>query len=134
MHTPERLARLGGAQGGMARAVEMKLAGAERAIGLLLAARGEIEALAAAPAQAHMAFLPVALRKLAELDARLASARAEAEAFRRQLMAARAREKAFAKRERQLRDALARKAGEEDALETALSMAAKASGKPDVLS
>lgn len=134
MRRPDRLARLAEAQGSMARAVEIKLAAAERAIALLLAARAEIESLAAAPAAAHMALLPPALRKLVDLDKRLASARAEADALRRQLIAARGREKAFGKLEKQLRDSLARKAAEEEALETALGMAAKASGKADVVS
>lgn len=134
MRAPERLARLAEAQGAMAGAVEIRLAAAERTIALLLAARSEIENLVAAPGEAHMAFLPPALRKLVDLDLRLASARAEADSIRRQLIAARAREKAFGKLERQLRGSLARKAAEEEALETALSMAAKASGKADVVS
>lgn len=133
MRVPDRLARLREAQGGMARAIEMKLVAQERAIGFLLAARAEIETLAAKAAGAHMAFVPAALRNMSDLDARIAAARTEADALRRHLLDARGREKAFGKTEGELRDALARKAVEEEALEAALGMAAKASGKPDVL-
>ncbi len=132
MRKPDRLARLGEAQAAMAKAIEMKLAAQEGAISLLLAARAEIAGLATTAAGMHMAFVPAALRRMADLDADLASARAEADSLRRRLIDARGREKGFGKRERQLREALARKAVEEQAVETSLSMGAKASGKPDV--
>lgn len=112
---------------------EAELLRCERRLAAFTAARGELDAAATGLAQARPAFLPAALHRLAEADQLLMMAGAEVEEVRQKLLAAKGRQKSIAGRERMLRSAVERKAAEEDALESALIMAAKASGKDDVV-
>lgn len=81
----------------------------------------------------HLLFRASALARLAEAEAILAVNRTETETIRRDLAAARGREKVFRTKAALLRSVAERKALEEDVLENAMHMAAKASGKAGVL-
>ena len=72
------------------------------------------------------------MRARAEAD--LNAVRMRLVEFRRELLSAKHREKALDTRARLLRSAIVRKLAEEEALETTLVMAAKASGKHEVIS
>ena len=129
----QRLARLLRAQGEVVKIREAELLRCERSQAALSATRGELDAVTTELAQARPAFLPAALHRLVETDQLLLKARAEVEAARQELLAAKGRQKSIAGRERMVRSAAERKAAEGDALEQALIMAAKASGKDDVV-
>jgi hypothetical protein len=75
-----------------------------------------------------------ALRRLASTDLQLMQARKHAELARRELVEAKGRLKALSKMAKQYQQALDRKEGEEQMLETALVMWTKVSGKHDVMS
>jgi hypothetical protein len=128
-----RLARLLHAQGELVKVQEAALLQRERKEAALTAARRELDAIAAELGQARPAFLPAALQRLAATELLLLEARAEVEEARRKLLSAKGRQKSIAGRERLLRSAAERKAAEEDALEHALTMAAKASRKDDMV-
>ena len=99
----------------------------------LSAKRAELYVLSSSAAEGKLAFLPQALRLISETESELRKTAAEADVIRQELIAARARQKLMTTKGRRLRDAAERKAGEEDALEAAQSMAAKASGKQGVV-
>ena len=125
----KRLARLGAAQEGMAKLIETRLAAVERRIAVLGAAHAELAALAQTGSQLQLGFLPSLLRRLAATEAETAAAQQDADALRHALLAMRHRGRAFAERADALREIDMRKAEEEEALETALAMAAKACRK-----
>ena len=112
---------------------EAALLRCEREEAALTAARRELDTIAAELGEARPAFLPAALHRLAATEQLLLQAAAEVQEARRKLLSARGRQKSIAERQRLLRSAAERKTMEQDALETALTMAAKASGKDDVV-
>ena len=81
----------------------------------------------------HLVFHAAGLRRLADAEAAFAASRADADRIRRELLAARGREKALSARAALFRSRKARKAGESEALEVSLNMSAKASRKTGVL-
>ena len=129
-----RILRLARAQGEMVKALESKLAQQDRIVAALFAARGEFDRLASAAGAAGLAFLPMVLRSLATTEAELREVEMRLDGLRKDLLAAKSREKALEKRAKLLWSAMERKTVEEGALETALVMAAKASGKQDAVS
>ena len=129
----QRLARLLRAQSELVKVQEATLLHCERKEAALASTRSELDTIAAEMGQARPAFLPAALHRLTATELLLQQARAEVEDARGKLLSARGRQKSIAGRERMLRAAAERKAAEEDALEQALIMAAKASGKDDVV-
>jgi chromosome segregation ATPase len=122
------------AQGEMVKVLEAKVAQQEHVAASLSAARAELDRLASTAGAAGLAFMPVALRSLAAAEGELSTVNMSLDALRKDLLAAKGREKALENRARLLRSTMERKAAEENALETALVMAAKASGKHDVVS
>lgn len=129
----QRLVRLLRAQSEMVKVQEAALLQCERKEAALAAGRRELDALAAVLGQARPAFLPATLHRLAATDQLLRAAGTEVEEARRTLLSAKGRQKSIAARERLLRAEKERKAAEEKALEHAMIMAAKASGKDDVV-
>jgi hypothetical protein len=117
----------------MVKALEAALVQRERKQAALWDSRRELDAVASGLAEARPAFLPAALHRLAATELLLMNAATEVEAARRRLLSAKGRQNVLAARERLLRSAADRKAIEEDTLEQALIMAAKASGKDDVV-
>lgn len=93
----------------------------------------EIEGLASRAGGINPASVPVMLRRLAVLDLELRKIVAERDVLRQNLLVARGRQKVITAKLKLLRDSTERKAAEEQALETALVMRAKASGKGDVV-
>lgn len=125
--------RLAQAQGELVKSLEARFAQQERVVAALTASRAELDSLASSGGIGGLAFLPVALRNLAAAEAALSEANRKLEDVRKELLSAKGRHKALDTRARLLREASERKALEEDTLETALLMAAKASGKHDVV-
>lgn len=128
-----RLARLGEAQESMAKLIESRLAAVERRIAALAAAHAELAALAQAGSRIQLGFLTSLLRRLAATEAEAAAAEKEAAALRRALLAMRHRGRVFGERADALRELEMRKAEEEEALDTALGIAAKACRKQGVV-
>lgn len=126
-----RMLRLARAQGEMVKSLELRLAQAERRLAAISESRAELDRLAAGTG--GLAFLPAALRKLAAAEAELCEAVAACGEARKQLLAARVRQKTLDARARLLRQAHERKTGEGEMLETTLALGTKASGKQDVL-
>jgi hypothetical protein len=129
----QRLARLLRAQSEMVKVQEAGLLQCERKEAALVSARHELDAIAAELGQARPAFLPPTLHRLAATDQLLVQAGTEVDEARRKLLSAKGRQKSIAARERLLRSTVERKAAELEALEHALTMSAKASGKDDVV-
>ena len=82
---------------------------------------------------AILSFMLLGSGRLADAEAAFAASRADADRIRRELLAARGREKALSARAALFRSRKARKAGESEALEVSLNMSAKASRKTGVL-
>ena len=125
--------RLVRAQGDMVRNLEARLTQQELKVASLSALCAELDKLVSSGGLGGLAHFPGALRTLAAEEAALRDARVELDSTRNQLLAAKARHKALDQRFRLLRENWARKTLEQDALETALVMTAKASGKADVV-
>lgn len=130
----DRLQRLARAQGEMLRALEAQLAQEERKAFALSATRAELDALTSEGDSDRLALLPAALRRMADAETRLKRTLMVVDSLRRQLLSAKSRQKALTAKARLLRQALERKQVEEEALESVLAAAAKASRKHDVLS
>ena len=116
------------------KALEARLAGEERRAAELSFSKMEIEGMASRVGAIHPASVPVMLRRIAMLDLQLKKIVAERDDLRQKLLVARGRQKVITARWKLLRDSAERKAAEEQALETALVMGAKVSGKGDVVS
>lgn len=127
----KRILRLAKVHGDMVKSVEEKLAQCERKMAALGLVRSELDRLAGS--SASLAGLPMILRRLAITEIELKENRQQIAELQRQLIAYKSRQKALDGRARLLRDEHLRKAGEDDALETALLMFTKASGKQDAL-
>lgn len=125
--------RLARAQGEMVRSLEARLTQQERTVASLSALCAELDRLVSSGGSGGLAHFPGALRALAAEEAALREARMELDNIRSQLIAAKARHKSLDQRAKGLREAWERKTGEEEALEAALVMTAKASGKADVV-
>lgn len=128
----KRLLRLAQAQSDMVKNLEARLAQHERRASTLSAARSELEGLAAGAG--GLQHLPHVLRKLVATEVEMNEVRVEIDALRGQLLTARSRQKSLDGRARLLGEAIERKSAELEALETALVMMAKASGKTGVVS
>lgn len=128
-----RMTRLAHAQGQMVKRLEARLAQHERTVATLAATWAELNRLASSGGSGRLAFLPQTLRSLAAAEVALRDARIELDDIRGQLLAAKARHKALDQRAKVLRDTWDRKVEGENVLETVLLMAAKASGKADVV-
>ncbi len=129
----KRLARLGAAQEGMAKLIETRLAVVERRIAALNASHAELAVLAQSESPVQMEFLSSLLRRMVGTEADIAAAEREADMLRRSLLAMRHRGRTFGEKADRLREMEMRKAEEEEALETALAMAAKACRKQGVV-
>lgn len=116
------------------KARETQLHAAEQSFDMLVAAREELDAVIARGSLEGMSLLPAALRRLASTEFQLMEARMRADEARRQLLAAKGRQKALSRKARRELEVLERKEGEERSLETALGMLAKVSGKQGVVS
>jgi hypothetical protein len=125
--------RMAAAQAELIRLLETKLSRLEQqAVSL----RSLIDALSASMVSIGSdfpAFHATSLCRLAERHALHAACRTEAEIIRRELIAARSREKALSAKALHLRRNEERKAQEAEALEAALSMGRKACRKAAVL-
>jgi hypothetical protein len=130
---PERLRRLARAQGELVKVLEAGLLRAEQQAAAQSAAQAQLDAMAVKAGQAQPALLPALLRSLSAAESQVKQARREVERVQQRLLAAKGREKAIASRAKRLGDGELRKAGEEEALETALAMGAKASRKGGVV-
>lgn len=129
-----RMTRLAQAQGQLVKRLEARLAQHERTLAALTAAWSELDGIASSGGSGRLAFLPQTLRSLATAEVAMRDAQIVLNDIRGQLLAAKARHKALDQRAKMLREAWERKSGEEDMLETVLLIAAKASGKHDVVS
>jgi hypothetical protein len=104
------------------KVLEARLVQRELAVAALSAARSELDKVASESDGVRLAFLPAALRGMVEADSQIRQALLDVEDLRRQLLSAKSRQKALTTRARQLHVALERKAGEQEALDTALAM------------
>jgi hypothetical protein len=129
-----RLQRLAQAQVAITKVLEARLVQQERQVAALSASRDELDAIASGSRTIDVAFLPSVLRNLFAMEKQLKEASYKMDEVRRQLLDAQSRQKAVAKRLRLAREAQERKEDEEDALEVAMAMCTKASGKPGVVS
>jgi hypothetical protein len=125
--------RLAGSQKEILRILEAKLACQEQKAELL---RGLIEALSSSTGKVESVFPAVhaaALKRLSGQQALLAVCKKEAEEIRGEVLAARGREKTLSEKATQFQREEQRKAQEEEGLESAVFMIAKACRKTDVL-
>lgn len=129
----DRLLRLARAQAAMVKVHEAGLMRAEQRLHALSTERRELDAMAVKAAASQPSLLPSLLRSLAAAEEEERRTRAGMEALQKKLLTARSREDAVTSRANVLGQAEARKSGEEEALETALLMRAKASGKGGVV-
>ncbi len=130
---PERLRRLARAQGELVKMLETTLLRAEHKSAALQAEQAQLDSMAATAGQTQPALLPALLRSLAATGQQMRLAETEVEKTRNSLLAAKSREKAMTGRAKRLEDVELRKSIEEEALDTALAMGAKASGKGGVV-
>lgn len=129
----ERLSRLSTAQGELAGLLEAKLAREEMRVRSLRTSINELSVSMGSIEASLLIFHAAALKRLADTEAILAACQGEIDATRWQLLAARGREKAFSAKASRLRVAEERKRLDDEGLEAALRMAAKASGKTGVV-
>jgi hypothetical protein len=129
-----RLMRMARAQDEVGKALEARLWREERRMKTILDESVEFDRLAASAATTVPAAVPALLRGLAATELRLKQLETETEDLRRALLSAKCRQKVLCSKQKQLREAVERRLGQEHALETALAMAAKASRKHGVLS
>lgn len=129
----KRLDRLAAAQAKLGELIERRLAKHEL---MSCSLRKTVDELSESISGLNAHLLPFrarALTRLADAEAMLASRLSEGEAIRRELAVARGREDAFSKMASQLHAEAERKALEEESLETAMRLPAKASGKTGML-
>lgn len=128
-----RLSRLAGAQREVADLLDVKLAREQNAVLLQEALIGQLSSAMSGTTAGLLIFHDAGLRRLVEAEAALERSRAEVMSLRQKLIAARSRERSLSSRAAALQRHVERKRTDEDALDAALILAAKACHKDDVV-
>lgn len=129
----KRMARLARSENELARSLEARFIAEDQKARSLQASVDELVRITNAAPLSHLPFHGTALKRLADAETGLKECRARAESIRGDFISARARAKALIAKAAFLSLASERKILEEEALETTIAMAAKASGKTGMM-
>lgn len=130
---PRRLLRLARAQADMASLLELRFETETRRGAELLLTRADTMAALERTSTAGLVFYAAGLRRLAEIDGAIAASEQSRREIAKRLLGVRRRQEGLMRRARTYQEKGERKAEEDEALEVALAMADKATGKNDVV-